>query len=81
MFIGRTGRTIHTGSDINELYHSIYNILLKLPRETMIFPGHDYGKIKFDTINNNIKNSTFFSCKNFAEFLLVMNNYEKSKKK
>ena len=81
MFIGRTGRTIHSGSNINELYHSIYHILLKLPLETMIFPGHDYGEIKFDTIDNNIKDSDFFSCKNFEQFLLVMENYEKSRKK
>ena len=81
MFIGRTGRTIHKGSNINDLYDSIYNTLLKLPLETMIFSGHDYGKTKFDTIGNNIKNSNFFSCKNFEEFLLVMNNYEKSRKK
>ena len=80
MFIGRTGRTIHAGSNINELYHSIYHILLKLPRQTMIFSGHHYGKIKFDTIDNNIKNSAFFSCKNFEEFSLIMKNYEKSRK-
>jgi len=81
MFIGRTGRTIHQGSNINDLYDSIYNILLELPLETMIFSGHDYGKLKFDTIGNNIQNSIFFSCKNFEEFLLVMNNYEKNRKK
>ena len=81
MFIGRTGRTIHQGSNIDDLYDSIYNILLKLPLETMIFSGHDYGKIKFDTIGNNIKNSNFFSCKNFEEFSSVMDNYEESRKK
>ena len=59
MFIGRTGRTIHEGSNINDLYDSIYNILLKLPLETMIFSGHNYGKLKFDTIGNNIKKSDF----------------------
>ena len=81
MFIGRTGRTIHEGSNINDLYDSIYNILLKLPLETIIFSGHNYGKLKFDTIENNIKKSDFFSCKNFQEFSLVMDNYEKSRKK
>ncbi len=81
MFIGRTGRTIHEGSNINDLYDSIYNILLKLPLETIIFSGHNYGKLKFDTIGNNIKKSDFFSCKNFQEFSLIMDNYEKSRKK
>jgi len=81
MFIGRTGRTIHQGSNIRDLYNSIYNILLKIPKETIIFSGHNYGDLMFDTISNNIKNSSFFSCKNFDEFVLVMANYEKSRKK
>ena len=81
MFVGRTGRTIHEGSNIKELYHSIYDILLNLPQETMILSGHDYGEIKCDTIGNNIKKSDFFSCKNFEQFLLVMENYEKRRKK
>lgn len=80
MFIGRTGRTISSGSSINDLYNSIYNILLKLPNDTLILPGHDYGYKMFDTIQNNIKNSSFFRCKNFNEFTTVMNNYEKSRK-
>ena len=80
MFIGRTGRTIHKGSNISELYDSVYNILLNLPLETMILSGHDYGHVVFDTISNNIKNSSFFSCKNYEEFLSVMDNYEKSRK-
>ena len=81
MFVGRTGRTIHQGSDIKELYHSIYDILLKLPEETIILSGHDYGEKKYDTIGNNIKKSDFFSCKNFEQFLVVMEKYEKSRKK
>jgi len=80
MFIGRTGRTISSGSSINDLYNSIYNILLKLPNDTLILPGHNYGYKMFDTIQNNIKNSSFFRCKNFNEFSTVMNNYEKSRK-
>ena len=64
--------------DLNKI---LYDILLKLPQETMILSGHDYGEIKFDTIGANIKKSAFFSCKNFEQFLLVMNNYEKSRKK
>ena len=46
MFVGRTGRTVHKGSNIKDLYESIYNILLKLPRKTLILSGHDYGASK-----------------------------------
>ena len=36
MFVGRTGRTISNGSDIRELYHMTYEILLKLPVNTTV---------------------------------------------
>jgi len=81
MFVGRTGRTIGNGSDIKNLYQSIYEILLKLPIETTVYPGHHYGFRKEITIHENIKNSNFFQCKSFNEFELVMKNFEKSRNK
>ena len=81
MFIGRTGRVLSSKSSIDDLYDSIYNILLKLPHETIIYPGHDYGYKLSDTIQNNIISSSFFNCKNLDEFIKVMENYEKNRKK
>jgi len=81
MFIGRTGRVINSMSNIEDLYNSVYNILLKLPHDTMIHPGHDYGYATLDTIDNNIVSSNFFNFKNVEEFKIVMKNYEKKRKK
>ena len=80
MFVGRTGRTISGGSDIQDLYDSIYNIILKLPMRTVVYPGHHYGFKKNITLLDNIKYSIFFQCKSFSEFNLVMKNFEKSRK-
>ena len=80
MFIGRTGRTISNMSSIEELYNSIYNILLKLPHETIIYPGHDYGYKISDSIAKNIISSDFFKCKNLEEFIMVMEKYERNRK-
>ncbi len=52
MFIGRTGRVLSEKSSIEKLYHSIYEVLLKLPHDTMIYPGHDYGYKINDTIKD-----------------------------
>ena len=52
IFVGRTGRVISERSSISELYNSIYNILLKLPEETMIYPGHHYGHKKSISFNS-----------------------------
>jgi len=81
MFIGRTGRTVSSRSNIKDLYNSIYNIILKLPQETRVYPGHHYGYQISDSIKNNILSSNFFNCKNFDEFASVMANYEKNRKK
>lgn len=80
MFIGRTGRTISSGSSILDLYHSIYNILLKLPDETLVYPGHHYGFAPTCTLNENRKYSPFFKCKSSSEFITVMDNFERSRR-
>ena len=81
VFIGRTGRTVSKGSNIKELYNSIYKIILNLPHETTIFSGHHYGFSRYESILFNIKNSSFFQCNNFDEFVKVMRNFEKNRKK
>ena len=81
MFVGRTGRTISIGSNIKDLYHSTYDILLKLPPDTVIFPGHHYGYRKDITLRENMKLSDFFQCKSFPEFDSVMKKFEESRKK
>jgi len=80
MFVGRTGRTISSGSNIEDLYHSTYNILLKLPINTIIYPGHHYGFCKEITLLDNIKYSKFFQCNSLAEFKIVMKNFENTRK-
>jgi glyoxylase-like metal-dependent hydrolase (beta-lactamase superfamily II) len=76
MFVGRSGRTISKKSDIKQLYHSIYNIILSLPLNTQIYPGHHYGYKKSVSLNDNIKCSKFFDTKSLSEFIKVMENFE-----
>ena len=76
MFVGRSGRTKDKKSNIQDLYNSIYNIILQLPLDTMIYPGHHYGYVKSISIKDNIVCSNFFNCKNFEEFNNVMIDFE-----
>ena len=80
MFVGRTGRIISKGSNISDLYNSIYNIILQLPQSTIIYPGHHYGFSKTISIFNNIKYSSFFRCNSLNEFKIIMKNYENNRK-
>ena len=79
MFVGRTGRVISQTSSIEQLYKSVYKILLKLPHETIIYPGHNYGFKKNISIKENIRLSDFFKCKTFKEFEYIMNQFEKNR--
>ena len=80
LFVGRTGRTISSGSNIDELYESVYNKLLKLPDETHIYPGHDYGKVPSITMEENKKISDLLQAKNKEDFINKMVHYEKNRK-
>ena len=80
MFVGRTGRTVCPKSNINDLYDSIYNIILKLPMQTIIYPGHHYGYTPNITLKENISISPFFQCSNKNQFLKVMKEYEYGRK-
>jgi len=79
MFVGRTGRVISAKSDIKALYESVYEIILKLPQNTRIYPGHDYGKAPTITIKENISISPLLQAKNLEDFKNIMDLYEKNR--
>ena len=64
---------------ITNLYKSVYNIILKLPPNTRIFPGHNYGKEYTITLEENIKISPLLQAKSFNDFKLKMEFYESSR--
>jgi sulfur dioxygenase len=43
LLIGGTGRTDFQQGDARTQYHSLFEILLKLPGGTRVYPGHDYA--------------------------------------
>ena len=79
LFVGRTGITISSGSDINDLHDSVYNKLFKLPGDTYIYPGHDYGEVPSIKIEDNRKISDLLQAKDELDFIDKMKKYEKNK--
>ncbi|MEE9464015.1 MAG: MBL fold metallo-hydrolase [Candidatus Neomarinimicrobiota bacterium] len=80
IFVGRTGRTVGGSSDIGALYRSVYHRLLTLPRETVVYPGHNYGPVPTATIGELIERYDFFGCRSESEFREVMARYEDSRR-
>jgi glyoxylase-like metal-dependent hydrolase (beta-lactamase superfamily II)/rhodanese-related sulfurtransferase len=54
LLIGGTGRTDLPTGDPNELYESLFQRLLKLPAETLVYPAHDYKGRGHSTIGAEI---------------------------
>ena len=76
LFVGRTGRTVSSGSDTRQLYHSVYNIILDLPGNIIIYPGHDYGPKMTISIDENISLSPLLQAEDEDDFILQMAKYE-----
>tara|TARA_B100001964_G_scaffold71473_1_gene81067 strand:+ start:1131 stop:1793 length:663 start_codon:yes stop_codon:yes gene_type:complete len=76
LFVGRTGRTVSSGSDTRQLYHSVYNIILDLPGNIIIYPGHDYGPKMTISIDENISLSPLLQAEDVDDFILQMAKYE-----
>ena len=81
IFVGRTGRTIGNKSNIIDLYKSVYNKILTLSPDTIIYPGHNYGYKKCISIKENIELSDFFQCKSLDEFKKIMKKFEDNRKR
>jgi len=50
LLIGGTGRTDFRDGDPVAQYNSLFNGILRLPEETLVYPGHDYRGRKVSTI-------------------------------
>ena len=79
LFIGRTGRTLSRGSNISDLYNSVYKKILNLSGDTIIYPGHNYGSKPTMTISENIKISDLLQASGEKDFINRMKNYEKTR--
>jgi len=72
LLIGGTGRTdLPTGSAA-ALFDSLFDVLLKLPNETKVFPGHDYRGRLHSTIGEEIANNPRLQKRERAEFIAMM---------
>tara|TARA_Y100000590_G_scaffold470248_1_gene663062 strand:+ start:217 stop:885 length:669 start_codon:yes stop_codon:yes gene_type:complete len=79
LFVGRTGRVTSTRSNIEKLYDSIYNIILTLPKNIRIYPGHDYGDKPTISLKENIASSSLLQASDLKDFKARMSDYENNR--
>ncbi|MFO8084228.1 MAG: MBL fold metallo-hydrolase [Desulfobacterales bacterium] len=60
LFVGAVGRTDLTGGNLDTLLESLKK-LIKLPSDTTIWPGHDYGDTPTSTIGREIRENPYIT--------------------
>ena len=81
LLINGTGRTDFQGGNSEDSYNSIFNRLLKLPEETLLYPAHDYNNQKVSTIGKEKKFNPRLQVNGINEYIDVMNNLNLCKPK
>ncbi len=61
LFVGAVGRTDLTGGSLHTLLESLRQKIIKLPPETKIWPGHDYGDTPTSTIGREIEENPYIT--------------------
>ena len=79
LLINGTGRTDFQNGNAKDAYHSIFNKLLKLPDETLLYPAHDYKGEKVSTIGKEKKQNPRLQVESVDEYIEIMNNLDLKK--
>ena len=74
LLINGTGRTDFQNGSAKDAYNSIFNRLLVLPEETLLYPAHDYNGKKVSSIGNEKKFNPRLQVRNEEEYVEIMNN-------
>ena len=81
LLINGTGRTDFQNGSSKDAYNSLFNNLLKLPEETLVYPGHDYNGKFSSTIGNEKKFNPRLQVKSENEYVDIMSKLNLSKPK
>ena len=74
LLINGTGRTDFQNGSSTDAYNSIFNRLLTLPDETLLYPAHDYKGEKVSTIGKEKRTNPRLQVNSVDEYIEIMNN-------
>ena len=74
LLINGTGRTDFQNGNSIDAYNSIFERLLTLPEETLVYPAHDYKGNKYSSIGNEKKNNPRLQVNSAEEYAEIMDN-------
>ena len=72
LFIGECGRTDTQGGSAEDMYHSLFDKLMKLDDKTEVYPGHDYGPKPYSTMGEQKRSNYTLEKRSLEEFIQFM---------
>jgi len=72
LFVGECGRTDLSGGSAEDMYHSLFDKLMKLDDSIEVYPGHDYGSKPHSTIGAERRTNYTLEKRSLEEFLEFM---------
>ena len=72
LFIGGCGRVDLPGSDPEAMYHSLTQVLAKLPAATKLYPGHDYASRPVSTIGDEQQENHYLRIRSLEDWRSLM---------
>ena len=61
LFVGAVGRTDLIGGSLDTLLESLEKRIIVLPKETIVWPGHDYGDTPTSTIGREMEENPYIT--------------------
>jgi hydroxyacylglutathione hydrolase len=75
LFIGGCGRVDLPGGNPEQMYHSLTQVLAKLPEDTLLYPGHNYAAKERSTIGDEKNENHYMRVGSLEDWKGLMGSY------
>ena len=72
LFVQGCGRVDLPGGDADQMYYTLTQKLAKLPRDTVLYPGHNYGPTETSTIGDELERNYYLKVASLADWRRLM---------
>lgn len=72
LFVGECGRTDMPGGSASDMYRSLFGKLMKLDDDVKVYPGHDYGRAPYSTIEEEKRTNYTLEKRTLKQFIEFM---------
>lgn len=71
VFVNACGRCDFDDSDPELMFDSLHRVLGRLPDDTVLYPGHDYGDVKVSSLGRERALNPYFQTRDLDSFLAL----------